>query len=261
MSLTNYFTDIGRPVAYYPSFKRVAFTTTASILLCQLLYWTNKTKDGWIWKTSEQLEEETGLSYEEQKTARAKLRELNLITEDYDRINHELKFKINEDILNDRWSKAGGKVVKSISIPEELKKPKENKTWVDMVKDMAESPQEWKGIKKEEFRNMVKGKFSVRLHVNPDTKRWQEFIEFATNRMVNNNESPDKFIDWLIEQRYFDNSSFWPPNKMMELWPQAFINKKEIQESKIDSFTAKLPEYKEENYVPMPADLFKKKLE
>lgn len=105
MKLTNYIIELGRPVAYYPKLKRITGSTTATILLCQLLYWSDKTgnKNGWIYKDSYDLEEETGLTYYEQKTARRTLISKGLVREEHQRLNHTFGFKINEDALNEAW--------------------------------------------------------------------------------------------------------------------------------------------------------------
>lgn len=282
MGLAEFIIDIGRPVAYYPSLKRIALTTTASILLCQLLYWSDKTEDGWVEKNSEELESETGLTYEEQKTARAKLKELNLIDEVYMRSIYTMKYKINQKVLNERWEESGGKTTKPIKKPEQKKekqiKIKSSEDWqkleesyepkkvekkgdiLDMYKDIIEHPENWTGLEKENKLNEIRSKFATRLHVNPDTQRWQSLINHAYTRHKHYNENVDKFIDWLIGQGYFKNVSYWPPNKMLELWPQAYIKIEDELINEVDAFLPKVPEVKEKKYAPMPNNIGKKKI-
>src|SRR5208337_4124743 len=76
---------LGRPVLSYPSITE-KLGSNASIFVAQLLYWTpriNKQdeRDGWVYKTAEQAQEETGLTYKEQATARERLVEAGLIKE------------------------------------------------------------------------------------------------------------------------------------------------------------------------------------
>ena len=106
MKLTDFITDIGRPVAYYPGLKKVTGSTTATILLCQFIYWRGKEADktGWLYKTSDEIEEETGLTYNEQKTARKTLIDAGLMDEHYARLDHQLKFKVNLDAINEKWA-------------------------------------------------------------------------------------------------------------------------------------------------------------
>lgn len=105
MKLTDFLQDIGRPVAYYPGLKKITGSTTATILLCQFIYWRGKESsgDGWLYKTSQEIEDETGLTYNEQKTARAVLVKVGLIQEHYARLDHQLKFMVNLDAINEKW--------------------------------------------------------------------------------------------------------------------------------------------------------------
>lgn len=105
MKLSETLIDIGRPVAYFPRLRRLTGSTTATIFLCQFLYWFGKGADpeGWIYKTSDEIEEETGLSYEEQKTARRNLRRAGLLKERYARIEHTMYFMVDIEALNKQW--------------------------------------------------------------------------------------------------------------------------------------------------------------
>ena len=105
MKLTDFITDIGRPVAYYPGLKKITGSTTATVLLCQFIYWRGKEADktGWLYKTSDEIEEETGLSYNEQKTARKQLVDAGLLDEHDARLDHQMKFKVNLDAINEKW--------------------------------------------------------------------------------------------------------------------------------------------------------------
>jgi hypothetical protein len=105
MKLTEVLEGVGRPVAYYPGLRQMTGSTTATILLCQLFYWTGKEAkgDGWIYKSSEELTEETGLSYDEQVTARKHLTERGLLEEDYKRLEHKMYFRICIEQINDVW--------------------------------------------------------------------------------------------------------------------------------------------------------------
>ena len=110
MELTDYILNLGRVVAYYPNLKILTGSTTATILLCQLLYWTKKTKDpsGWIWKTALDIEEETGLTKNEQKTAISTLVASKLISREVKRLDHGTRYKVNVDVLNKKWRDING---------------------------------------------------------------------------------------------------------------------------------------------------------
>jgi hypothetical protein len=273
MKLTNFIVDIGRPVAYYPSLKKITLSTTASILLCQFLYWSDKTEDGWFWKTAEQLMDETGLTYSEQKTARERLIETGLVEEQYHRLDHEMWFRVNQEELNKRWEETGGQTTKPITKTEKPKvevKPKPQQPAVqkkeepkvtkvekkgDLV-DLMIDQKNWVGFKNTKLKEEIKDKIRMRLRINPDGRRWDEFIEHALNRQKNHNEPVDKFIDWLIVSENF-KPQYWTPERMITFYPQAF-NEIEKPLDKKPDFVVKLPEIKEEEYVPMPTGLGKK---
>ena len=87
---------LGRPIAYHPKLAKLFGSVNAAILFGQLVYWSDKTShELGIYKTAEQIEEETGLSPREQKTAREKLVKLKVLTETHKRLEHRLYFKIN----------------------------------------------------------------------------------------------------------------------------------------------------------------------
>lgn len=80
---TNILRLLDAPIAFRRSFTDLTGSTTAAVLLSQALYWANRTSDadGWFWKTAIEWQEETGLSWREQASAREKLREINVLTE------------------------------------------------------------------------------------------------------------------------------------------------------------------------------------
>jgi len=94
---------MGRVVAYHPKIAKHVGGVNAAILLCQLIYWDDRAADQelGIYKTSEEWEEETGLSYREQATARTKLRDLGLLTETSKRLQHRIYYKVNYDVFNE----------------------------------------------------------------------------------------------------------------------------------------------------------------
>ena len=177
MRLTDYIIGVGRPVAYYPSLKKITGSTISGLLLCQFLYWTDKTKDGWIYKDSAQLEKETGLSYNEQRTAKKKLLENDLVESDYMRLNHVTRFRVKQEVLNALWEQVSGENTILIEnknqrqlrldeaknykeenpVKEEPKEPeKPRDTKEDIAKKMAIAKQAVK--EKAVLRHEVKGK-------------------------------------------------------------------------------------------------------
>lgn len=91
----------GRAVAYYPSLTKHLGGVSATVLFCQLTYWMDKiTSDLGVHKTAEEIETETGLSYEEQLTARKKLKNLGVLVETNKRLEHRIYYKVNFEQLD-----------------------------------------------------------------------------------------------------------------------------------------------------------------
>jgi hypothetical protein len=105
MKLSDFLTDLGRPVAYYPELARALDDVKEAIFVCQMAYWKGKEQDpeGWIYKSSEEIETETALSYKEQSNVRAGLKAKKLLVDWYSRTEHKLYFKIDWDAVNALW--------------------------------------------------------------------------------------------------------------------------------------------------------------
>lgn len=67
-----------KPIAYYPVYREITGSTTAGILLSQLMYWFSK-KDK-IFKTDKEIQEETLLSEKELRNAKKLIKNLDFIT-------------------------------------------------------------------------------------------------------------------------------------------------------------------------------------
>lgn len=92
---------VGRPIAFYPALSKHVGGTKPCLFLCQLMYWSDRTDNKLgVYKSSEQWEEETGLSYKEQVTARKELVKRGLITETNKRLEHRIYFLFNESEFN-----------------------------------------------------------------------------------------------------------------------------------------------------------------
>lgn len=72
-----------RPMAYYPRLADLAGSVKAAVMLSQLLYWNGdpavQQREGWLYKSVNDMTAETGLSKVEQQTAREQLTTAGLI--------------------------------------------------------------------------------------------------------------------------------------------------------------------------------------
>jgi hypothetical protein len=122
MKLTDLLANPGRPIAYYPQLRLITGSVNATLLLCQLLYWHGKQHDpnGWIVKRgrvdpddpwgnidalNQSIEQETGLTYKEQKVARRLLRTRGLLRERRDRLRHLMYFQLDLQAIRAAWDR------------------------------------------------------------------------------------------------------------------------------------------------------------
>lgn len=91
----------GRTIGYRPKLAKLFGGVTAEIFFEQVFYWQDKADSEFgVYKTQEELEEETGLTRREQETARKKLRECGVLIETLKRLEHRLYFKIDFERLD-----------------------------------------------------------------------------------------------------------------------------------------------------------------
>jgi hypothetical protein len=90
-----------QPVAFHRCLVSITGSVNAALLLGQLIYWTPRANDknGWVYKTSDELEEEVGLSRHEQATARRNLRERGLVVEEKKGVPPNIYFMVDVVVL------------------------------------------------------------------------------------------------------------------------------------------------------------------
>lgn len=90
----------GPAVGVYPAFRKVlGLNATAAQFLSQAVYWTERTADGWFYKTNAEWLDELGLTVEEVNGARRKLKALGLLSEKRKGIPPKLHYRIDTDLL------------------------------------------------------------------------------------------------------------------------------------------------------------------
>lgn len=114
MRISMFLQKLGRPVAYYPSMVKILRDVKSCIFLAQLIYWRQR-KEGEIYKTSEEIETETGLNYKEQLRVRKNLVKMGVVKERHARLEHRIYFDLDIDALDllveKTWGEKGEKDV------------------------------------------------------------------------------------------------------------------------------------------------------
>lgn len=94
--------DLGHPVAYYPGLVKHLGSVNAVLFFSQIFYWQDKAaSDLGVYKTIEEIEAETGMSYREQATARKQLVERKVLIETHKRFEHKIYYRIDVDRLEE----------------------------------------------------------------------------------------------------------------------------------------------------------------
>ena len=93
---------MGRYVAFPPALVKPLGGVTAVLFFQQMLYWQDKCAEPelGVYKSSDDIESETGLTYREQKTARDKLVSAGILVETHRRLEHRIYFKIDRERAN-----------------------------------------------------------------------------------------------------------------------------------------------------------------
>lgn len=102
-----------RAIAYRALLAKSFDSVPLAIFWEQLRYWTDRTrdKDGWIYKTSSEVYDETGLSRRVQETARQRGIELGILEEKIEGYPATLRFRINMDracVIIGEWIEKNG---------------------------------------------------------------------------------------------------------------------------------------------------------
>jgi len=106
--------DIGRPVAFYPGLVKHLGSVNAVLFFGQIFYWQDKAEsDLGVYKSVEEIEEETGLTYREQQTARKQLVERRVLIETHKRLEHRIYYRIDTDALNERLGGCNSRTAES----------------------------------------------------------------------------------------------------------------------------------------------------
>jgi len=115
-----------RPIAYHPMIAKALGSVQLAVFWSQMYYWKDRGNDpdGWIYKTSDEIFQETGLKRRGQDTARKLGRKLGIIEE----LKKGMPAKLHYRIDMDETIKVLANHCKDIYIPKEPKRePKKKK--------------------------------------------------------------------------------------------------------------------------------------
>ncbi|MDU6388656.1 MAG: replication protein [Pantoea sp.] len=131
--MSNLISLLDRPIAYQACFVRFGGVTGA-VLLSQLVYWHNRMDGSWFYKTQKEIKSETGLSREEQETARRRLISAGVLEEARRGVPAKLFFRVKADRLE-------ALLLKSEEKPQSSMRESRNQESGDPANKNADMPQ------------------------------------------------------------------------------------------------------------------------
>jgi DNA-binding transcriptional regulator GbsR (MarR family) len=198
---------IGRPNAYYPKLAKPLGGVGPAVLFSQLFYWQDKaTSDLGVYKTRDELEEETGLSHNEQRTAIKKLKQKGVLIVTEKRLEHKTFYKIDNEKVNQVLSDFANSITQSSrqiksSCPElynvdvetttkssSLYQENTTKTTTDIIADKSQKTKRACQLPDEFKPNEHHRDIAMNENVNLDN----EFVKFRDYCLANGK----KYIDW-----------------------------------------------------------------
>lgn len=168
---------VDRPIAYHRIYGQIAGSTTAGIMLSQLLYWWDKKYEEYVWKTIEEFEQETGLSRWEQATAIKKLVSRGYLRVEVKGLPAKRRFYLNEEAI---FAALAGKPQPELKeIPKnEPQRPTGNDTMHrSSITDSVTAITSNGNKKRKQTPNQ---KEFVRLSTNPDIKEVRQYFLLRT---------------------------------------------------------------------------------
>lgn len=95
---------LDRPISFHRCYVAVTGSINGALMLSQAVYWRKRTsaENGSFYKTRDEWEDETGLTHEQQESARAGLRKSGFWSEQYDRITHRMYYTVDIDKLREK---------------------------------------------------------------------------------------------------------------------------------------------------------------
>lgn len=191
----------GRPIAYHAIIAKASGSVKLGVLWSQINYWKDKGKDpdGWIYKTKEELFEETGLSRREQETARKIGTKLGIIEEKLAGTPPTMHYRVNVEATAELIDAYVKKETHKDLFPE-----KNEFSWEKKLKSLRESSRqdmnilgfffERKGIT---FENQ--GEFQVALKRHLRAAR--DLVPFSDEKIKKAMEKAEKNLpgEWTLE--------------------------------------------------------------
>lgn len=99
----------------------------------------------------------------------------------------------------------------------EQEKPDQVALYLNMI--------EFPGAKREAKIDAILSYLGITFKRNTSTKEWKEFAKYILSEKIDKGWSVEIFVKWLLSKPDY-KADFWSVKRMMEFYPQAFIDEK-----------------------------------
>ena len=207
-----------RPIAYNPIVAKAFGSVKLGILWSQIYYWSDKTNDpnGWIYKTQNDIFDETGLSRKEQETARKLGKKLGILESEVRGVPPKVNFRVDID--------------KTIELLEDYSKCKKTKKG-NVVSKYCSNELEIKAEKKikpvdfnRRFFEEAKNLFTKGVEIEYDVSKWD--IETPLNeirkwleekKVVITRKDIEEFVLYWTEPNKSGTKERWETEKTFDV--------------------------------------------
>ena len=204
-----------RPIAYNPIVAKAFGSVKLGILWSQIYYWSDKTNDpnGWIYKTQDEIFDETGLSRKEQETARKLGGKLGILQSEVRGVPPKVNFRIDidktiellEDYSKCKKTKKGKTVSKYCSTELEIKAEKKIRP-VDFNRRLFEDL-------KETFTNTKDGK----INYGTNSPVWEIKNWLDEKNIVMTGKDMQEFVLYWTEPNKSGTKEKWEMEKTFDV--------------------------------------------
>ncbi len=239
-----------RPVACRPCLARIAvgehrLGATAALLLSQLLYWDGKGREDFIYKTADDFEKETGLTRQEQRTAREKLKQARIIHEKLQGTPPKLHFKVDMEtlmaLLRDQVAVASDRESKQLQLLESTNQfvtPSKS----SIAKTTSQTTSEKAASGESSHRSLMAIFSEVHLRLKGEKPQLGAREGKALKELIHSSHSPDVIQAKMeaLEKLIRTGDKFWRqkpfvPSTLLSLWNHVQIEKTTIASASADA--------------------------
>lgn len=190
MKITDVITEIGRPIAFYPSIARAFGSIDTALIVCQFMYWRGKVGNKEVYKTQSEIEAETCVPPHTQRRIFKRLEALGMVTVCKKGMPAKNYFKWHWDKVDEFIS---GNIIQT---QQEVSTSANNLLEQDVTICKHKTQQKVSTTSETTTENTTK---ITTENIRRDKSRSKKSLDYSSWVLLNNNQPIDKLLlnDWL----------------------------------------------------------------